>query len=327
MLFTAAVGRFEEETTVKIRTAALCLSVCCAAPAIAEGDAHPASRLSEEVYEVTTVVGGSNAPVLPGFFGGDVRGDCPIEPDLQNYVGTGTTSVPGFTPSEELAAILDAPADHYPIEIVAIAVGWSSPGGGQPNSLESALKLYSAGLPNPGPAQFIAKGPVLVDGAINEFDVTGFVGNRIINSGPFMASLEILNASQSGGPAPLHDGAGCQPGQSAVKVNGSTWFDNCTLGVSGQWVIHVKYRRTECGITDCNNNGIHDPFEIAQGLAQDCNMNGIPDDCDIANGAPDINMNGVPDECEAPCVGDLNGDGDVDSGDLAELLASWGTCP
>lgn len=297
-------------------------------PVFAEEAAEAPKPIEGEVFEITTVIGASESmSVRQGLFAGNARGDCPIEPTLQNYVGKGNTSVPGFTPTEEVAAILNAPASHYPIEIVAIGIGWSSPAGGQPDSLESALKLYPAGLPNPGAPQFVAKGPVLVDGAINEFDITTFGGDRIMNSGPFTASLEILNASQIGGPAPLHDAAGCQIGKSAVKVNGTTWFDNCTLGVSGQWVLHVKYRRVECGITDCNGNGIHDPFEIAQGLAPDCNMNGIPDECDIANGAPDTNMNGIPDECEPECVADFNGDGVVDSADLAELLAAWGACP
>ncbi len=312
---------------MRIRSAVSLLALA-AAPAFAQDAVDAPTRLSAEVYEITTVIGGADGlTVEPGFFSGNVRGDCPVEPNLQNYVGQGSVSVPGFTPTEEMAVILNAPASHYPIEIVSIGIGWSSPGGGQPDQLESALKLYPNGLPTPGNAQFVAKGPVLSDGAINEFDITGFAGNRIMSSGPFMASLEFLNASINGGPAPLHDNAGCQIGKSAVKVNGAVWLDNCSLGVNGQWVMHVKYRRTECGITDCNGNGIHDPFEIAQGLAPDCNENGIPDECDIANGAPDTNMNGVPDECEPDCIADFNGDGNVDSADLAVLLAAWGACP
>jgi len=309
---------------------ALSLALLIAAPALAQDASVDApTRLGSEVYEISTPIGQGQALTLErGFFSGNARGDCPVEPTLQNYVGNGNTSVPGFTPTEEMAAILDAPADHYPIEIVAIGIGWSSPTGNQPDSLESALKLYGAGLPSPGGAQFVAKGPVLVDGAINEFDITTFAGDRIMEGGPFMASLEFLNASQVGGAAPLHDGAGCQPGQSAVKVNGAVWVDNCSLGVNGQWVVHVKYRRVECGITDCNDNGIHDPFEIAQGLTPDCNENGIPDECDIAKGtSPDMNMNGVPDECDAACVADFDGDGRVGSTDLATLLAAWGACP
>jgi hypothetical protein len=42
----------------------------------------------------------------------------------------------------------------------------------------------------------------------------------------------------------------------------------------------------------------------------------------------DRNDNGVPDECDLPMIpGDLDGDGDVDVGDLLGLLAAWGPCP
>ena len=33
---------------------------------------------------------------------------------------------------------------------------------------------------------------------------------------------------------------------------------------------------------DCNNNGLDDAWEIANGFAEDCNENGVPDSCDIA---------------------------------------------
>ena len=35
-------------------------------------------------------------------------------------------------------------------------------------------------------------------------------------------------------------------------------------------------------LTDCNQNSMHDAFEIATGFTPDCNDNGVPDDCDIA---------------------------------------------
>lgn len=58
----------------------------------------------------------------------------------------------------------------------------------------------------------------------------------------------------------------------------------------------------------------------------DCNENGVPDGCDIADGtSTDFNGNGIPDECEAAVPGDLDGDGDVDLADLGILLASYGS--
>ncbi len=67
-------------------------------------------------------------------------------------------------------------------------------------------------------------------------------------------------------------------------------------------------------VDDCNQNGIDDTIDIADGTSQDVNANGIPDECedcnangrlddeDIALGfSDDVNENGVPDECEPDC--------------------------
>ena len=78
---------------------------------------------------------------------------------------------------------------------------------------------------------------------------------------------------------------------------------------------------------DCNGSGLNDACDILIGTGQDCNDNKIPDACDIAGGQSiDDDGNGVPDECE--CSADFDGDGDVDAADLADLLAAWGpnTC-
>ncbi len=58
-------------------------------------------------------------------------------------------------------------------------------------------------------------------------------------------------------------------------------------------------------------------------MSADCDGDGVMDACEIAGGARDENSNGVPDTCETP--GDMNGDGAVNSSDLAFLLARWGT--
>jgi len=53
---------------------------------------------------------------------------------------------------------------------------------------------------------------------------------------------------------------------------------------------------------------------------RDCNGNLIPDECELPGA--DLNLNGTLDECE--CLGDLDGDLDVDLGDLAVLLSHYG---
>jgi subtilisin family serine protease len=58
---------------------------------------------------------------------------------------------------------------------------------------------------------------------------------------------------------------------------------------------------------------------------EDCNDNGVSDTCDIANGtSDDADGNGIPDECEDGCDGDVNGDGVVGVNDLLEVIDQWG---
>jgi hypothetical protein len=107
-------------------------------------------------------------------------------------------------------------------------------------------------------------------------------------------------------------------------------------------------------ITDCNNNGVDDAIDIANGTSGDCDDNGQPDDCQInANPLLDCDGNGMLDSCqcladfnndqmvdvndltqvilnwaeEVPESGDVNCDGQVDVDDLSTLLNAWGSCP
>ncbi|GMU80800.1 MAG: hypothetical protein AMXMBFR47_06710 [Planctomycetota bacterium] len=73
------------------------------------------------------------------------------------------------------------------------------------------------------------------------------------------------------------------------------------------------------GITDCNNNGVDDADDIANGTSDDCNGNAVPDECDISGGTSgDCNGNTIPDECDisggAP---DCNGNGVPDACDIS----------
>jgi hypothetical protein len=56
----------------------------------------------------------------------------------------------------------------------------------------------------------------------------------------------------------------------------------------------------------------------------DCDASGASDWCEIASGAMDSDRDGRLDSCERG-RGDLNLDGVVDGGDIALVLASWGT--
>lgn len=59
----------------------------------------------------------------------------------------------------------------------------------------------------------------------------------------------------------------------------------------------------------------------------DCNDNGVLDECDIADGtSQDSHNDGIPDECQS-CKGDANGDGTVDPLDSGFVRARFGPCP
>lgn len=187
--------------------------------------------------------------------GGSLWAQCPEEPPIQHWTGAGTTACPCFISGEVIGASFDVPAGHYPIEILRIGVGWGSVFGSSPDTLESALLIYPAGLPNPGAPQFSLGGPVMVDGFINEFDISSIPNNpgtdRIVTSGPFSVGLELANASPPFGPAPVHDGNGCTGGGSnLVFAIPGGWSDACSLGVTGDWIIQVVYRPSNCGPTD-----------------------------------------------------------------------------
>ncbi|MCA9290117.1 MAG: hypothetical protein KDA25_03250 [Phycisphaerales bacterium] len=89
-----------------------------------------------------------------------------------------------------------------------------------------------------------------------------------------------------------------------------------------------------CAISDIDQDGDVDADDFASfmlvytGPRRDCNCNGVTDIVDIINGdADDANGDGVPDSCIAFCDGDLDCTSEVGAGDLAVLLAAWGTCP
>jgi hypothetical protein len=176
-----------------------------------------------------------------------VQAQCVTEPRLDNFTGAGEVVCPCFVTGEQAGAVFDLPPGEFPIEIVKVGIGWGSQSGGNPDQLEEAIKIYEGGLPNPGAPIFTVEGPVLTDGVINEFDIGILPGEAIINSGPFTVTLQFLEQSTLFGPSVIHDGNGCQLGRNAIFAIPGGWNDACLLGVSGDWVFYVFYRKLDCG--------------------------------------------------------------------------------
>jgi hypothetical protein len=175
-------------------------------------------------------------------------GTCPSEPPFQNFTGAGATTCPCFAVGEQAGVVFDVPAAHYPIEILKVGIGYGSQAGGNPQVTEEAVHIYEAGLPDPGFPIFSLGGPILTDGVINEFDLEPEAGEIIINSGPFSVALEFAleNSEVLSASSVVHDGNGCQSGKNLIRNQVGDWFDVCLIGLSGDWVFTVTYRKVTC---------------------------------------------------------------------------------
>ena len=229
------------------------------------------------------------------------------ENQLDNHVGTQSIAIPGFVSGEEGAAVFEAPAIHYPIEVLRIQIHWGSQLGGAPQSLEGAIKIYE-GAPPLVTENFSLPGPVLTDGVINEFDISLLPGEKIIDSGPFTVSLSFANDSTLFGPSMVTDSAGCIPGQNYVFAIPGGWTDFCAFGASGNWKISVVY----CSVA---------PPVGPQFLRGDTNLDlsfNIADpirSLDALFGTP-------PNPLDCPDAGDANDDGALNIADAIYMLGA-----
>ncbi|HIA27890.1 MAG TPA: hypothetical protein EYN79_07200 [Planctomycetes bacterium] len=201
---------------------------------------------------------------------------CPEEPPVENSQGSGTTTCPCFVAGEEVGAVFEMPAAHYPIEVLRVGIGWGSQFGGAPQVFEQSIRIREGGLPTPGAIILELPGPVLTDGFINEFDLEPLPGEVIVDSGPFTVTLAFANsnAGMVFDPSIVHDGNGCIPGQNVVFAIPGGWFDACALGVSGDWLVQVVYRQLSCGPSapefirgECNDDGSVNIADAIQLLA------------------------------------------------------------
>jgi len=173
--------------------------------------------------------------------------DCPTEPTSQNFTGSGSMACPCFIYEEEAGSVFPVPAEHFPIEILRIGIGWGSIMGGNIPQVERALFIYNGQLPDPGEPVFTLPGPQLADGVINEFNFEA-LGSFIIEAPPIAATLQfqIENLNNIYAPTLVYDGNGCQAGKNLIKAIPGGWTDACTEGLSGDWVFHLVYRQVNC---------------------------------------------------------------------------------
>ena len=190
--------------------------------------------------------------VLLGLLGGGGAVEA-VELTLRNDSMTTPASV---SPCECLiqgeipASWFTAPLSGH---IVGVQVFWESPLGGEPDTLETAIRLYAAGaFPNAGATLLndtsdpaVVPNPVLMDGVLNEYRFVGAAQTipmrvAVTQGASFVIGLEIFNDNSGSTTAPslAYDNDGCQTSTNAVFTGGS-WSDACTLGVTGDWVIRA----------------------------------------------------------------------------------------
>jgi hypothetical protein len=162
------------------------------------------------------------------------------------------------------------------------------------------------------PAAGCIKGDVNYDGAVNGRDIQPFIC-RMINK----VRCPLLMC-----PADVNN-------DKKLDLNDVPCFVNLLLAGSSGCGDLCSGFSLESSV-DCNQNGVNDANDIADGTSMDCNQNFIPDECDTNTNDPDgdgkvsadVNFNGVPDECEPDCNGNLvpdawdisnSGKADVDS--------------
>ena len=171
--------------------------------------------------------------------------------------------------------------------------------------------------------------PLPCEAATNTFDIAPRIWNDADENGE-----RILTVSPS---FPV-DPAACEDSSFAITFaieatapyydcNDNGIDDDCEIADGLALDVDGDRSPDECQ-PDCDRDGQPDAWTIFEGLVADCNANGIPDSCDILSGeAVDADGNGIPDVCELDCRndGDLNGDGCVGPADLGLLLSLWGT--
>jgi hypothetical protein len=175
-------------------------------------------------------------------------------------VDGGTANIQaGFVAGERAAVWLTSPCEGT---IVGVQVFWRSLSGNAALSLEESITIYAAGtFPNPGATLALLEGPVMNDGVLNEFryldeNQTIPLSVPVSTGQVFIVSFQFANSvNQSQGPSVVTD-LGCQGGKNSLfAIPPSVWFNSCSLGLSGDFVIRAVVNCTSLPGACCVPNG------------------------------------------------------------------------
>ncbi len=151
----------------------------------------------------------------------------------------------GFVVGEKGASWLTSPCAG---NIVAAQVFWLSQNGASGQTLGGSIDIYRSGtFPTPGVLAEQIDGPLLTDGAINEYR---FLDDNntvplivpVANNETFVVAYTFSENPPMSGPSLAVDANGIQAGKNAIYANvggNFAWYSSQSLGVSGDWVIRA----------------------------------------------------------------------------------------
>ena len=152
--------------------------------------------------------------------------------------------VTGFIAGEKAAVWLESPCNGT---LVGTQVFWRSESGATGQSIEGAIEVYGAGdFPEPGPTLKVLKGPVLVDGVLNEYRFLMPDPILVSTGEDFAIAFEFVKAPPAGsGPSVVRDANGIHAGRNAIFATPTnSWHASESLGLTGDFVMR--------GIVDCD---------------------------------------------------------------------------
>jgi hypothetical protein len=185
---------------------------------------------------------------LPSLLAADTAGVVVLQNDSVVDFGTANIQV-GFVAGERAAAWLTSSCTG---DLVALRVLWLSnpPTGGA--TLGEYLRVSAAGaFPVPGTVLQELAGPVLTEGAFNEFTLAPPV--PVLSGQTVVVDFQFLTSPPPSGPSVVTDIDGCQPGKNGIYATPpNQWFSACVLGVSGDFAIRAV---VDCGASQLFADG------------------------------------------------------------------------
>jgi hypothetical protein len=168
------------------------------------------------------------------------------EVTVQNdsFVTGGPAVVVGnFVSGEQAGVRLTSPCDGA---IVEVQIGWLSESGETEQSVERAIHIYEGStFPTPGTELLELEGPMLTDGALNQFRYLDEQGTIPINipismGEQFYVTLEFENATDvgNGSPSVFRDVDGCHAQSNVLYAIPGGWMNFCVYLV-GDLVIRA----------------------------------------------------------------------------------------